>query len=196
MLDLATISTLCVQFTNKAVIVVDEAYIDFAQAPSATTLLSSFDNLIVLRTLSKAYGLAGLRLGTAIAQPHVIKTLQNAMPPYTLSSAVIDLAKRALADKKWFTTAIQRILNERTQLTTELQRSPWIETIYPSRTNFILVSSNYASSLARWFAEHGIAVRHFAGTPLMNKLLRITVGDELQNKRLVTALNSFSTSEE
>ena len=94
LLDLDTVAKICQQFSNRSVIVVDEAYIEFAQAPSATTLLASFDNLVVLRTLSKACGLAGLRLGAVIAEPKLIKVIQNAMPPYTLSSAVIHLARR------------------------------------------------------------------------------------------------------
>lgn len=191
LLDLSTITQLCEYFRDKAIVVVDEAYIDFAQAPSATSLLSFFDNLIVLRTLSKAYGLAGLRLGTIIAQPKIIQALKNITPPYTLPSIVLDLAKRALTEQQWFAQNVQRILNARTQLMAELQQSPWIDIVYPSRTNFMLVSSTYAHPLAAWFAEHDIAVRHFAGSPLLQNNLRISVGDESQNQRLLAALKAF-----
>ncbi|CEK10449.1 histidinol-phosphate transaminase [Legionella hackeliae] len=190
MLGLQKIAGLCDYFTNKAVIVVDEAYIDFSETESAATLLSSFDNLIILRTLSKACGLAGLRLGAVIAQPQLIQAIRNSMPPYTLSSAVIALAKNALANKEWFATNIQYILNARKSLITKLQQSPWIETIYPSHTNFILVASSHAQSLSEWFAKHDIAVRHFAHRPLEH-MMRITVGDERQNERLLDTLNSF-----
>ncbi|KTD25231.1 MULTISPECIES: histidinol-phosphate transaminase [Legionella] len=189
-LDLASIKTLCEYFQGKAIIVVDEAYIEFAQTESATELLSFFDNLIVLRTLSKAYGLAGLRLGSIIAQAQLIKAIESTMPPYTLSSAVIDLAKQALANKAWFTSKIDDILNERQGLITQLQQFPWIEKIYPSSANFILIASTNASSLAAWLAELGIAVRHFAAAPLQN-MLRITVGDSAQNQQLLAALRRF-----
>ncbi|WED44539.1 histidinol-phosphate transaminase [Legionella cardiaca] len=189
-IELTTIEQLCDYFTNKAVIVVDEAYIDFAKGESATTLLSSFDNLIILRTLSKAYGLAGLRLGAVIAQPQVINALRNAMPPYTLSSAVLSLAKNALANKEWFSARIQQILNARAKLIEQLQQLNWIETIYPSNANFLLVKSPYAQSIAQWLAKHDIAIRHFSLPPLEH-MMRITVGDEQQNQRLLTALNSF-----
>ncbi|KTC86484.1 histidinol-phosphate transaminase [Legionella brunensis] len=190
LLDLAEIKQLCDHFTNRAVVVVDEAYIDFAKVPSAVTLLRSFDNLIVLRTLSKACGLAGLRLGAVIAQPQVIKALRNAMPPYTLSSAVIALAKDALENKEWFESNIQRILHARAELVKQFQQCNWIETIYPSHANFILVSSPHAPALTQWLAQHDIAIRYFAHPPLQN-MMRITVGDEMQNKQLLTVLNSF-----
>ncbi|CDZ79031.1 Histidinol-phosphate aminotransferase [Legionella massiliensis] len=190
LIDLATIAQICEQFRSKAVIVVDEAYIEFAQVPSATTLLSSFDNLIVLRTLSKAYGMAGLRLGALIAQPQLIKIMQNAMPPYTLSSPVIHLAQQALENKPWFDNKIQQIVKDREVLNAQLKQSAWIKTVYPSCTNFILVASPHAQALAAWFAELDIAVRYFAAGSLQN-MLRITVGDKNQNQRLLAALNSF-----
>jgi histidinol-phosphate aminotransferase len=189
-LELTTIASLCEQFKDKAAIVVDEAYIDFAQIPSASTLLSSFDNLIVLRTLSKAHGLAGLRLGAIIAQPQLIKAMQNAIPPYTLPSAVINLAQLALTDKEWFSPKVQLILNERELLNSQLKKSPWIETVYPTQANFILVASSHALALAAWFSELGIAVRYFAAGPLQ-QMLRITVGDSDQNQQLLRALASF-----
>lgn len=190
LLELTSIETLCNYFKNKAVVVVDEAYIEFAQTTSATSLIPSFDNLIVLRTLSKAYGLAGLRLGSIIAQPQLIKAIENTMPPYTLSSAVLDLAQRALIDKSWFTNKIKDILNERQRLITQLQQLTLIDKIYPSRANFILIASSYAAQLAAWMAELDIAVRHFAAGPLQN-MLRVTVGEQAQNQRLLNALRRF-----
>ncbi len=189
-LDLAAIAKLCSYFTAKAVVVVDEAYIEFAQTASATTLLSSFDNLVVLRTLSKAYGLAGLRLGSIIAQSKLIEALRNTIPPYSLASAVIELAQQALVNKTWFADKINYILAERKQLIAQLQQSAWLERVYPSSTNFIFVTSAYAQQLALWATEHDIAIRHFAANPLAN-MLRITVGEQSQNQRLLAVLNSF-----
>lgn len=190
MINLETIKTICNQFKDKAIIVVDEAYIEFAKMPSAITLLPSFDNLIVLRTLSKGYGLANLRIGSIIAQPSLIKLMRKALPPYTLSGAVMNLALQALADKTWFSAKIDLILAERERLIAQLKKSPWINKIYPTTTNFILVDSAQAPALAAWFAELGIGVRHFPAGSLKNKL-RITVGKANQNQRLLAALANF-----
>jgi histidinol-phosphate aminotransferase len=190
LIPLATIATLCEQYKDKSVIVVDEAYIEFAQTPSATTLLADYDNLIVLRTLSKACGMAGLRLGAIISQYDLIKVIRNAMPPYTLSSVVLNLAERALVDSNWFKNKIELILNEREKLSTQLKHFNLIDKVYPSETNFILVSSPYAQALAAWFAEQGIAVRHFAAGSLKS-MLRITVSEASQNQRLLAALDRF-----
>ncbi|MBA2651752.1 MAG: histidinol-phosphate transaminase [Tatlockia sp.] len=190
LIDLATIAKLCQRFRDEAIVVVDEAYFEFTQMTSASTLLSSFDNLIILRTLSKAYGLAGLRLGAIIAQPQLIEAMRKLIPPYTLPSPVIHLAQRALADKDWFNQKIQLILAERELLSANFKRSPWIKTVYPSKANFILVASFYAQILAKWFSEHSIAVRYF-DTGSMQSMLRITVGNPDQNQRMLAALASF-----
>lgn len=190
MVDLSTISRLCEDYKDKAVIVVDEAYIEFSKLESAVRLLPLFDNLIILRTLSKAYGMANLRLGSIITQSPLIKVMRNAMPPYTLSDTVMSLALQALADKNWFSSKIELILAERERLSAELKKSQWIDTIYPTSTNFILVESSRAQALASWFAELGIGVRYFPLGSLQNKL-RITVGEASQNQRLLAALASF-----
>lgn len=190
LIDLKIIASLCEQFKDKAVLVVDEAYIDFSESPSASTLLSSFDNLIILRTLSKAHGLAGLRLGAIIAQPQLIKAMRNAIPPYTLPSAVINLGQLALKDKAWFSEKINLILNERQRLSSELNQSPLIEKVYPAHGNFLLIATPHAQTLAKWLRESGIAVRYFSIDSLKNKL-RITVGDSQQNQLLLSALARF-----
>ncbi|QBR83474.1 histidinol-phosphate transaminase [Legionella israelensis] len=190
MVELTSIVALCKQMSGQAIVVVDEAYIDFAEAPSASGLLSSCENLIVLRTLSKAYGLAGLRLGAIIAQAEVIEVLKSIMPPYTLSTVVVDLAKRALADKSWFQKKIRLILEERARLMRQFAQCIWISKVYSSHANFILVASEHAASLKEWFAKQGIAVRHFSEDALHN-MLRITVGDERENQHLLSCLRSF-----
>lgn len=186
LIDLKTISILCEQFATKSVIVIDEAYIDFAETESATSLLSSFDNLIVLRTLSKAYGLAGLRMGAVIAQPELINALQNTMPPYSLSTTAVHYALQALTDKNWFATKIEFIIKERNKLHKQLQQFPWLTSVYPSSGNFLLIASNYANELLSWLAEFGIAVRQ----PITN-MLRLTIGSEEQNKKLLEVLTLF-----
>lgn len=190
LIKLTIIAALCEYFANKAVIVVDEAYIEFAQTKSATSLIERFDNLIILRTLSKAFGLAALRLGAIVAQPQVIQALQNTIPPYSLSTVVVDLALRAL-NRKWLETNVATILKQRQLMIDKLSHSPWISNIYPSHTNFILVTSPKAQALAIWLAQQNIAVRSFANSQELATMIRISIGTSAQNSALLTALASF-----
>jgi histidinol-phosphate aminotransferase len=194
LIDLNFIATLCNEYKNRSVIVVDEAYIEFAQTQSATCLISQFDNLIVLRTLSKAYGLANLRLGIILAQAHVIQALNKIMPPFPLSSVVIDLALRALEKNEWFLQAINTIKESRAKLIKELQLCPVIKKVYPSETNFILVKAEYTYELVSWLANQGIVIKSFSPKSSLHDHLRITVGDEAQNQLLLRALSSFQNN--
>lgn len=145
----------------------------------------------MLRTLSKAYGLAGLRLGAVIAQPAMISKLKTIVAPFTLSSAVIELGVRALQNDSWFEEAIQQIKTSRSQLMTGLQQSIWIENVYPSAANFILIKTRFANALFIHLESLGIAVRRFTQTSGLQQHLRITVGSEAQNQRVLAAVVSF-----
>jgi len=194
LVDLNLIAATCERYVDRAVIVVDEAYIEFAASAtikSASTLIAQYDNLIVLRTLSKAYGLAGLRIGAILAQSQVIAALQKIIAPYIISSAVIEIAKQALNRDDWFPEVIQRIQKERSALILELKKLPFIEKIYPSETNFILVKTSQATELAQWLTAQHIAVRDFPSGSLLHQHLRITVGNEEQNQLMIQALSSF-----
>ncbi len=189
-LDLSTIASLCEQFRDRSIIVVDEAYIEFSSDLSAASLIAKYDNLVVLRTLSKAYGLAGLRLGSIIANPALIESVQNTLAPYRLSNQVIDTATQSLANPRWFKTALEQILAARSMLVQALERYPWI-TLYPSDANFLLIKTIHADKLFHLFSEQGIAVRRFNGTQQLHHHLRITVGDEAQNALLLNCLKLF-----
>ena len=191
LIDLELIAAVCEQYKNRSLVVVDEAYIEFAKVGGATTLIPQFENLVVLRTLSKAGGLAGLRLGAIIAQAHVIQAFKKIIPPYTISSAVIELASNALAINSWFLSALEEIKTSRDWLFKELQKKEVIKKVYPTEANFILVKTPYAKELTDWFARHDIAIRDFSTHPLLHDHLRITVGDEQQNQLLINTLSSF-----
>lgn len=188
LLDLATIARICTQFTDQSVVIVDEAYIEFAETESATTLLSQFENLVILRTLSKAYGLAGLRLGCVIADESIINTIKKIMSPYYLPSPVTALAIRALNDNSWFETSIKKIILSREKLIHTLKKSALINTVYPGRGNFVLIKSCKAAELAVYFSANGVAVRSFGP---MSPMLRITVGTDSQNQQLMTLLENL-----
>ncbi|MGQ3889005.1 histidinol-phosphate transaminase [Legionella sp. CNM-1927-20] len=191
LIPLEAIATICQHFSHKAMVIVDEAYIEFAACSSATTLLTRYDNLIVLRTLSKAFGLAGLRLGSVIANPWVIKALQKIMAPYLLASPIMALAEQALQQPEWLTESVHQILIERERVQGFLQQLPIIETIYPSEANFIFIKTNYARALANWFTQHKLAVRDFLNTPFEH-FLRISIGDKAHNQLLITLLQEFN----
>ncbi|MBL7481121.1 histidinol-phosphate transaminase [Legionella bononiensis] len=191
LIDLDLIAATCDFYANRSVIVVDEAYIEFARTKSAVSLLNRYENLVILRTLSKACGLAGLRLGSIIAQGQVIEALNKIIAPYIIPSANIELAAQALDNTNWFPSVIERIRSSRQKLTQLLNNSPVIEKVYPSETNFVLVKSQYAKELTAWFAEHNIAVRDFPPSSLLHDHLRITVGDPEQNELLIASLSNF-----
>ncbi|ARB91534.1 histidinol-phosphate transaminase [Legionella longbeachae] len=191
LINIGQIAALCEEYKDRSMIVVDEAYIEFTQNQSATCLIPQFDNLIILRTLSKAYGLANLRLGGILAQAHVIQALNKVMPPFPLSTVVINLALKALAKQEWFSESIKKIRKARTQLIQTLTSCPLIKKVYPSQTNFILIKTLYAAELAMWLNSHGIAVKNFPIHSSLPDHLRITVGNEAQNILLLNTLSSF-----
>lgn len=191
LIDLELIAATCELYTNRAAVVVDEAYIEFSSTRSAISLIPQFENLVVLRTMSKAGGLAGLRLGSIIGQSPVIEAFNKIIAPYTIPSPVVQLAMRALSDKNWFPEAIERIQSSRNNLINALQKNPVIEQICPTETNFVLVKTQYAKELTLWFAKKGIAIRDFPPASVLHDHLRLTVGDEEQNQLLIDALASF-----
>jgi histidinol-phosphate aminotransferase len=199
LIDLEMIASLCQKYERRAIIVVDEAYVEFAQnrysnsteTVSATSLINSFDNLLVLRTLSKAYGLAGLRLGSVIGPAPLIQALRSITPPFTFSSLVIERALRVLKNASWIKTAVENIVMFREELQVSLRTFSWVEKVYPSEANFIFLKTKQAHSVSSWLEKNNILVRHYNGNPLLDDKLRITVGDRLQNEALLLALRSF-----
>lgn len=188
------IAMLCEEYKNRSVIVVDEAYIEFAEAQSATCLIPQFDNLIVLRTLSKAYGLANLRLGIILSQAHILNTLKKIIGPYPLSNVVLDLALRAMGQSDWFSQSLKTIKELRTCLIKKLQQCTLIEKVYPTQTNFILVKTPYAKELFSWLADQGIAIKSFSSKSSLQDHLRITVGSAMQNQVLIRAVAAFQNN--
>ena len=192
LIGLDLIAATCEYYANQSVVVVDEAYIEFSNSQSAVSLIERYENLIVLRTLSKAYGLAGLRLGCIIAQPHIIQAFNKIIAPFTLPGPVMALAIEALNRDEWFTSAIKRIQNSRNWLFNELQKITIFEKVYPSESNFIFVKTAYAQELTLYCSNKGIAIRNFPPHLLLHDHLRITVGDETQNQMLMETLSSFT----
>jgi len=189
---LTDISKICNHFDNQAVVIVDEAYIEFAATESAASLINTFDNLIVLRTLSKACGMAGLRVGSVLAQQPLIEALRRIIAPYHMAAPVLSLALQALQNQEWFTQSIQTILAERLRMQSALQSFPWVEKIFSSQANFLMIKSPVAQALFHWLAKHDIAVRSFGSSSDLASMLRITIGSPAQNDELLAVLSRFN----
>ncbi|MEO6039702.1 MAG: histidinol-phosphate transaminase [Saprospiraceae bacterium] len=172
-------------------VVVDEAYIDFAARPSWSRRLDEFPNLVVLQTLSKAWGLAGLRVGMAFSNAFLISILNKIKYPYNLGQATIRLAEEALERGAAVREKVARLLIERTHLETELPKLACIRQVFPSDANFLLVRTRDADGIYRYLCEQGIVVRNRSREPRCEQCLRITVGTAGENGRLLAVLGRY-----
>jgi histidinol-phosphate aminotransferase len=176
------------------IVVVDEAYIHYSDEPSMVTRLDECPNLVVLQTFSKAWGLAGLRIGLAFASEAIIATLNKIKPPYNVSQAAQEIALKALDRRDLFDRAIARIKEQRRLLESALVQFRCVEKIYPSDANFILVRVSDAAGLYEHLLKNCIVVRDRSRVRLCEECLRITVGTEAENKELILAIEKYETS--
>lgn len=190
LLDPAAVAQMLRRF--RGLVVVDEAYGDFAGAPSWTTRLAEFPNLVVLQTFSKAWGLAGLRLGVAYASPAIIGYLNKIKPPYNLSENTQQLALAALGRADHLPGLRQQILAGRTWLAAELADLPVVEHVFPSDANFLLVRFRPdATAVYDALRARGIVVRNRTTQPGCAGCLRLTVGTPAENEQLADALRAI-----
>ncbi|RYU83346.1 histidinol-phosphate transaminase [Hymenobacter persicinus] len=176
----------------RGLVVVDEAYADFAAAPSWTTRLAEFPNLVVLQTFSKAWGLAGLRLGMAFAAPDIIAYLNKIKPPYNVSEATQQHALAALADAPRFEQMRRELLTGRAWLAERLPALPIVEHVFPSDANFLLVRFHPdATAVYEYLLDKGIVVRNRTTQPGCAGTLRLTVGTATENELLLAALREY-----
>ncbi len=179
------------QANPDSVVVLDEAYVDFG-AESAVKLVEKYDNLVVCQTTSKSRSLAGLRVGFAIAQPHLIAALEavkNSFNSYPMDRFAIAAAVASFEDQAYFEAQNQKVIASREKLVTQLADLGF--KVLPSSANFIFTTLAYydAGELALKLREQGIIVRHF-NKPRINQYLRITVGSDAQNQRLIDTLKN------
>lgn len=169
--------------------VVDEAYVDFALGEqSVVALLTRYPRLVVLRTLSKAWGLAGLRIGAALAAPEIINVLCRIKPPYNVSTPGQELALRALDEPERMRRTVQRILAERERLVGRLATLSEVEQIFPSDSNFLLVRFKDADKAYESLKSAGVIVRNRSREPSCSNCLRITIGSPEQNDKVIEVL--------
>lgn len=175
----------------NGIVVIDEAYIDFSKDDSWLSRLDEFPNLIISQTLSKAYGLAGIRLGICYASAEIITILNKIKPPYNINQLTQNEALKRLNDLKAVKNEVSRILTQRKRLQSELQNINFVRTIYESDANFILVKVDDANLRYDQLIKQGIVVRNRTTQPLCENCLRITVGTEEENNELVQVLKGL-----
>jgi len=174
-------------------VVIDEAYIDFSNEPSFIQELDKFPQLIVLQTLSKAYGLASLRLGMAFANPTIINLFNKIKPPYNIGGATQRLVQKALVNSQFVTESIQQLKINKEILINDLKHIKGVSTIFHSDANFILVKFIRAQELFDYLISQKIIARNRSNVELCNDSIRITIGLESENKELIQKIKIFYT---
>lgn len=174
----------------NGIVVIDEAYIDFTVARSWIEDLSAYSNLVVTQTLSKAYGLAGIRLGICYASSEIIAVLNKIKPPYNINILTQKAALEVLSEDSATQKQVQIILSERDALIKTFKSISWIETLFPTDANFILIRVDDANLRYVQLKQKGIIVRNRTNQPLCENCLRITVGTPEENIKLI---NVFKT---
>ena len=184
------IETLLSEFNG--LIVIDEAYIDFSTAASWVNVLHAHPNLIVTQTLSKAYGLAGIRLGMCMASKEIIAILNKIKPPYNVNELTQRKAYSRVLDTKRIDFEIRTILSERRKLEVALEKIDFVVKMYKSEANFILARVDDADKLYQQLLEKNIVIRNRSTQPLCENTLRFTVGTTAENIKLIQALKEIS----
>lgn len=172
----------------RGIIVIDEAYIDFAPGSSWLPFLEQYPHLVVLQTFSKAWGLASVRCGMAFASEEIISLLNKVKYPYNINYLTQEFVIKQLRQSSLVEEWISIILKERSLLEEKLKSLPFVEAIFPSDANFILVKVNNADTLYKDLVDKGIIVRNRSNISLCKDCLRITVGNQEENKVLIEAL--------
>lgn len=176
---------------SSAIVVVDEAYIDFSGKPSLLPLLDTYTNLVILQTFSKAWGLASLRLGMAFADPFIIQILTNIKPPYNISGLTQQMVIKALQNQTRKNKMVEKLLEQRDYLVKNIQQLRMVEEVFPSDTNFILVKFKNSQSIFEQLMQSGIIIRDRSKALHCENCLRFTIGTKSENKKLINKLISL-----
>jgi histidinol-phosphate aminotransferase len=183
------IETLLANFNG--IVVIDEAYINFSRQKTFIQELTEYANLVVLQTLSKAWGLAGLRVGMAFASEEIIEVMNKVKPPYNVNEASQQLALAALNNVRQVNDWIKETLAQRDKLVLTLKDFDFVLDIYPSDANFILVKTTDAKGIYNFLVQNGIIIRNRTNVELCEGCLRITIGTPNENKILIDTLQQY-----
>ncbi len=177
--------------TFPGIVVVDEAYVDFSRRESMAQLVQQYPNLVVLQTFSKAFGLAGIRLGVAVASPDIINYMMRVKAPYNINKLTVDTAMKAFDNTELFNFNIEKIQEERAYVAEQLMHSDAVEKVYPSDANFLLFKIRDAKEVYQKLAEKGVIVRYRGNEPLCENCLRVTIGLPDENVRFLRTLKEI-----
>jgi len=177
---------LCTTFPG--IVVVDEAYIDFSKQESMAAMVQQYPNLVVLQTFSKAFGLAGIRLGVAISNPEIISYMMRVKAPYNINKLTADTALKAFGNRELLKFNIKKIREEREYVAEQLGHSDAVEKVYPSNANFLLFKIKHAKEVYQNLAKLGVIVRYRGNEPLCEDCLRVTIGMPDENVTFLKAL--------
>lgn len=175
----------------NGLVVIDEAYIDFASTKSWINRLDEYPNLVITQTLSKAYGMAGIRLGMCFASKEITTVLKKIKPPYNVNELTQQRALSGIMNSDKIAKQVEEILTERKNLCKELRQVSFIQHIYPSEANFLLVKVNDAKLRYKQLLNAGIVIRNRSNQPLCENTLRFTVGTSEENIKLIKALKEI-----
>jgi histidinol-phosphate aminotransferase len=185
----SAIVKICNSFNG--LVLVDEAYIDFAATESMLNYIDRIPNLIVMQTLSKAIGAAGIRLGMAFMDPYIVGILNKIKPPYNINSATQNIALERISDLKAIDAQIKQIIQGRTKMNDCLESLPFVQKVFPSEANFILVKVDDPDDLYRYLLTKGIVVRNRNKQYRCEGCLRLTIGTPEEMDSLAKALISY-----
>lgn len=173
----------------KCPVLVDEAYFEF-YGESAIGLMAKYDNIIIARTFSKAYGLAAARVGYVLATASIISMLERALMPYHINALSLATAEILYQMRDEFMPGLEQMITERTRLANSLETIAGIK-VYPSETNFILIKTEKGKELGAYLSEKNIGVRDFSSAPGLTNCIRLTIGTPLENDKLLQAITTF-----
>lgn len=176
----------------KGIVVIDEAYIDFSEKQSALELINEFENIIVLQTFSKAWGLAALRVGVAYGNSFVIEILNKVRPPFNINSNSQELILKALEKSAIKDNLVEGIIKQKQYLENELQQMPFVKNITESDANFLLMEVTDANNICNYLLEKNILISNRSSLLNCENRIRISVGTEKENKQLITLLKQYN----
>ncbi len=179
----------------NGIVVVDEAYIDFSKAESFASMVDEYPNLVVLQTMSKAFGLAGIRLGIAIANPEIIEFMMKVKAPYNVNKLTSQAAIRGYSNIEAMQQHVAELLTERERVIAALSSIDSIEHIYPTDANFLIFRVNEALTVYKKLAEAGVIVRYRGNEPNCENCLRLTIGTAEENETFLIALKKILQSD-
>lgn len=193
----AVIKEICEALEDDAIIILDETYAEFSEQGSLTKALADHPNLIILRTLSKSYAFAGMRMGCFISgdTDFIALAKSKALDAYPIPRATLDAALHVLSPeiRKIAMENIATLLNEREQLEAGLKKSPLVKHVYPSDANFLLVEMERAAEFIKFAAENNVVLRDFSSKPLTENCIRISIGMPEHNDLVLKLLGDFAS---